>query len=207
MYVTTATGTYAVDGATGSLRWSQKYAAKSLGLGTPVRGVAYSEGRVYRGTPDAHVLAMDAKTGKVIWDVVSGDAAKGEYFTAAPLLWEGRLYLGTSGSDVGTIGRMMALDINDGHRLWNFDVVPSSGPGSETWPSEPKKLRAGGGMYSSFAIDPSAGMLYIPTGNPGPDFAGDYRPGANLYTCSVVMLDAKTGVLRGYHQFSRMCCK
>jgi alcohol dehydrogenase (cytochrome c) len=202
MYVTTATGTFVVDATTGILRWSQKYPAKSLGLGTPVRGVAYSDGRLYRGTPDGHVLALDAKTGHTIWDVAAGDAAKGEYFTVAPLVWEGRLYIGTSGSDVGTIGRMMALDVKDGQRVWQFEVVPSSVPGSETWPSDPDKLRAGGGMYSSFAIDPSSGTLYIPTGNPGPDFAGDYRPGVNLYTCSVVMLDAKTGVLRGYHQFS-----
>ena len=202
MYVTTATATYAINAVTGKLLWTQKYAAKSLGLGTPVRGVAYSDGRLYRGTPDAHALALDAKTGRVIWDVAAGDAAKGEYFTVAPLVWEGRLYIGTSGSDIGTVGRMMALDIKDGHRMWNFDIVPSSGPGSETWPSAPTKLRAGGGMYSSFAIDPSTGMLYIPTGNPGPDFAGDYRPGDNLYTCSVVMLDARTGALRGYHQFA-----
>ena len=202
MYVTTATATYAIHAVTGKLLWTQKYPAKSLGLGTPVRGVAYSEGKLYRGTPDAHVLALDAKTGKVLWDVAAGDASKGEYFTVAPLVWEGRIYIGTSGSDIGTVGRMMALDVKDGHKLWNFDVVPSSGPGSETWPSDPTKLRAGGGMYSSFAIDPSTGMLYIPTGNPGPDFAGDYRPGDNLYTCSVVMLDARTGALRGYHQFA-----
>lgn len=202
MYFTTATTTYAINAVTGKLLWMQKYRATSLGLGTPVRGVAYSEGKLYRGTPDAHVLALDAKTGKVLWNVTAGDAAKGEYFTVAPLVWEGRIYIGTSGSDVGTVGRMMALDVRDGRRLWNFDVVPSSGPGSETWPSDPTKLRAGGGMYSSFAIDPSTGMLYIPTGNPGPDFAGDYRPGDNLYTCSVVMLDARTGALRGYHQFA-----
>src|SRR5271168_35006 len=202
MYVTMATATYAINAVTGKLLWTQMYAPKSLGLGTPVRGVAYSDGRLYRGTPDAHVLALDATTGKVIWDVAAGDADKGEYFTVAPLAWEGRLYIGTSGSDIGTVGRMMALDIKDGHRLWNFDVVPSSGHGSETWPADPTKIRAGGGMYSSFAIDPSAGMLYIPTGNPGPDFSGDYRPGDNLYTCSVVMLDARTGEFRGYHQFT-----
>ena len=202
MFVTTATGTYAIDATSAKLIWSQLYPAKSLGLGTPVRGVAYSDGRLYRGTPDGHAIALDAKTGKLIWDVAAADAAKGEYFTVAPLVWEGRLYIGTSGSDVGTIGRMMALDIKDGHRLWNFEIVPSSGPGAATWPSDSKKVKAGGGMYSSFAIDTSTGDLYIPTGNPGPDFAGAYSPGDNLYTCSVVRLDARTGALRSYHQFS-----
>jgi alcohol dehydrogenase (cytochrome c) len=96
---------------------------------------------------------------------------------------------------------MRAFSIKDGRRLWNFDIVPSSGPGADTWPSDPAKQRAGGGMYSSFALDTATGILYVPTGNPGPDFVGDYRPGDNLYTCSVVMLDTKAGKLLGYHQF------
>lgn len=200
MYVTTATATYAIDARTGDLRWTQKYAPKSLGLGTPVRGVAYADGRLYRGTPDAHVLALDANSGKVIWDVAAGDAAKGEYFTAAPIVWEGRIYLGTSGSDVGVPARMMALDSKNGERLWSFDIIPTSGKEAQTWPSDPNKVKAGGGMYSSFALDPDAGTLYIPTGNPGPDFYGDYRPGDNLFTCSVVMLDARTGQLKAYYQ-------
>ena len=202
MYVTTSTGTYALNAVTAKLLWSEKYPAKSLGLGTPVRGVAYADGRIYRATPDAHLLAMDAKTGKTIWDVVAGDAAKGDYFTAVPVVWRNRLYIGNSGSDVGVIGRVMAFDIKDGRKLWSFDVVPSSGPGSETWPSDPKKIKAGGGMYSSFALDTATGTLYVPTGNPGPDFAPEYRSGKNLFTCSVVMLDAETGALRGYHQFT-----
>ena len=202
MFVTTATSTYALDARKGTLRWSQKYSPKTLALNTPVRGAAYDEGRLYRGTPDAHVLALDAKSGAVIWDVSAGSADKGEYFTSAPVVWQGRLFIGTSGSDVGAIGRMMALDTKDGKLLWNFDVVPSSGPGADTWPSDPKRNRAGGGIYSGYALDVASGMLYIPTGNPGPDFVPDYRPGANLFTCSVVRLDARTGALRGYHQFT-----
>jgi len=86
--------------------------------------------------------------------------------------------------------------------LWNFDVVPSSGPGADTWPSDSNRRRAGGGVYSGFALDTASGTLYVPTGNPGPDFAESYRPGANLYTCSVIRLDAMTGALRSYHQFT-----
>jgi alcohol dehydrogenase (cytochrome c) len=201
LYVTTATATYALDARTGKLLWIQKYNPKSFGIGTPVRGLAYADGRLYRGTPDAHVLALDAKTGKVIWDVVAAKAENGEYFTAAPLVWKGSIFLGTAGSDVGAVGHMMAFSVKDGQRLWNFDIVPSSGPGADTWPSDPKKQRAGGGTYSSYALDTDTGILYVPTGNPGPDFFGDYRPGDNLYTCSVVMLDTKTGKLLGYHQF------
>jgi glucose dehydrogenase len=97
LYVTTATATYALDARTGKLLWIQKYNPKSFGIGTPVRGLAYADGRLYRGTPDAHVLALDAKTGKVIWDVVAAKAENGEYFTAAPLVWKGSIFLGTAG--------------------------------------------------------------------------------------------------------------
>ncbi|MCE5215476.1 PQQ-binding-like beta-propeller repeat protein [bacterium] len=201
LYVTTATATYALDARSGEMRWSHRFTPKSLGLGTPVRGVAYSAGRLYRGTPDARLLCLDARTGKVIWDVVGADMSKGEYFTGVPVVWKGLIYLGTSGSDIGCIGHFMAFRQRDGKRVWSFDIVPSSGPGSETWPSDPKKKRVGGGMYSSYALDTATDTLYIPTGNPGPDFTPDYRPGANLYTCSVIMLDCKTGALKGYHQF------
>lgn len=201
IYVTTATATYAVDAQNGKLRWQSTFTPKSMGLGTPVRGVAYANGRLYRGTPDARVMALDAKTGETIWTVDGASMAKGEYFTAAPIVWKGLVYIGTSGSDIGTVGHMMAFRATDGKKMWNFDIVPSTGPGSETWLSDQNKLRAGGGMYSSYALDTSTGTLYVPTGNPGPDFVGDYRPGDNLYTCSVVMLDAKTGKFKGYHQF------
>ena len=80
MFVTTATSTYALDARTGTMRWVQKYAPKSMGLNTPVRGAAYDQGRLYRGTPDARVLALDAKSGGVIWDVSAGSPEKGEYF-------------------------------------------------------------------------------------------------------------------------------
>jgi alcohol dehydrogenase (cytochrome c) len=203
LYVTTATGTYAMDAKTGKLQWSHKYPAKSMGLGTPVRGVAYHEGRLYRGTPDAHLIALDANSGRIVWDVEAFDTAKGEYLTAAPIIWEGRLYIGNSGSDIGGVGHVRAFDLKDGRRLWNFDVIPTAGLAGRSWPSDPAKVRAGGGMYSSFALDPADGSLYVPTGNPGPDFAGQYRPGDNLYTCSVLKLDARTGALRASHQFEK----
>jgi alcohol dehydrogenase (cytochrome c) len=201
LYVTTATGTYAMHATTGKLLWSHKYAAKSMGLGTPVRGIAYEAGRLYRGTPDAHLIALDATTGEVIWDVAAFDTTKSEYLTVAPIIWEGRLYIGNSGSDIGGVGHVRAFDLKDGKQLWNFDVIPTTGPAAKTWPTDPKKRRAGGGMYSSFALDPTDGSLYVPTGNPGPDFNGEYRAGDNLHTCSVLKLDARTGALRASHQF------
>lgn len=203
LFVTTATSTYATNAATGKPLWTHKYEPKSMGLGTGIRGAAFADNRLYRGTPDAHLIAIDAKTGKLVWDVAAFDASKGEYIAAAPIVWEGRIFLGNAGSDVGGIGHIRAFDIKNGHQLWNFDVVPASGAGSHTWPSGADKVRAGGGMYSSYALDTADGSLYVPTGNPGPDFARAYRPGDNLYTSSVLRLDARTGALRGHHQFVR----
>lgn len=200
MVVTTATGTYALDARTGALRWTQTYAPKSMGLGTPVRGAGYANGHIYRGTPDGHLLAIDAGTGAIVWDVVAADAAKGEYFGAAPIVWQGLIYLGSAGSDVGAVGHMMAFDVKNGDKIWSFDVVPQTGLGADSWPADPAKTRAGGGMYSSFALDTKSHMLFIPTGNPGPDFASTYRQGTNLYTSSVVKLDARTGELKAYYQ-------
>jgi alcohol dehydrogenase (cytochrome c) len=102
---------------------------------------------------------------------------------------------------MGGVGHIRAFDAKTSKQVWNFDNVPSTGEAAKTWPDDPNKIRAGGGMYSSFALDPEAGLLYSPVGNPGPDFVKDYRPGDNLYTCGVVVLDARTGQLKGYHQF------
>jgi alcohol dehydrogenase (cytochrome c) len=170
-------------------------------IGTPVRGVAFADGRLFRGTMDGHVLALDAKTGEVVWDVVSVDYKTGEYYTAVPVVWNGLVIIGNSGSDMGGIGHIRAFDAGSGKLVWNFDNVPLSGEASKTWPDDPNKTRAGGGMYSSFALDPEAGLLYSPVGNPGPDFVNDYRKGDNLYTCGVVVLDAKSGKLKGHRQF------
>jgi alcohol dehydrogenase (cytochrome c) len=203
LFVTTATSTYAMNATKGGLMWSHKYEPKSMGLGTGIRAAAYANGRLYRGTPDGHLIALDATTGKLLWDVTAFDSAKGEYIAAAPIVWGGRIYLGNAGSDVGAIGHIRAFDERDGQRIWNFDVVPATGAGADTWPADPDKMRAGGGMYSSYALDTAEGSLFSPTGNPGPDFASHYRPGDNLYTSSVVRLDAKTGALQAHYQFTK----
>jgi alcohol dehydrogenase (cytochrome c) len=201
MYITTVKSTYAIDARTGEQRWVRTIEPKSQGIGTPVRGVAYADGRVFRGTMDGHVLALDAKTGEVIWDVVGADSSVGEYYSAVPVVWDRRVLLANSGSDMGVVGHVRAFDAKDGKRLWNFDNVPTTGEAAKTWPDDPNKIKAGGGVYSSFALDPEAGLIYCPVGNPGPDFVNDYRKGDNLYTCGVTMLDAKTGDIQGHRQF------
>jgi hypothetical protein len=100
---------------------------------------------VFRGLTDGHVLAMNASTGDVIWDVIGADSKAGEFYTAAPAVWEGRLYLGNAGSDYGGIGHIKAFDANTVRQLWSFDTVPSAGEAAKTWPSEPNnsKLEVG----------------------------------------------------------------
>jgi len=201
MFITTVTSTYAIDARTGKQRWVRTIKPTTHMIGTPVRGVAYADERLFRGTMDGHVLALDAKTGDVLWDVPSVDPAAGEYYTAVPVAWNGLVLIGNSGSDMGGIGHIRAFEASTGKQVWNFDTVPSTGEGADTWPNDPDKHRAGGGVYSSFALDPEAGIVYVPVGNPGPDFVKEYRPGDNLFSCGVVALDAKTGELKGYHQF------
>ena len=201
MFVTTVTSTYAIDARTAKQRWVRTIKPTTRMIGTPVRGVAYADGRLFRGTMDGHVLALDAKNGEVIRDIASVDPGAGEYYTAVPVIWSGLVLIGNSGSDMGGTGHIRAFDASTGKQVWNFDNVPSTGVGADTWPNDHGKIKAGGGIYSSFALDPEAGVVYAPVGNPGPDFVKDYRPGDNLFTCGVVALDAKTGALKGYHQF------
>jgi alcohol dehydrogenase (cytochrome c) len=201
MYITTVKSTYAIDARTGKQRWVRTIEPETHMIGTPVRGVGYGDGRVFRGTMDGHVLALDAKSGDVVWNVHGVEYKDGEYYTAAPVVWNRMVFIGNSGSDMGGVGHIRALSAKNGERIWNFDNVPTSGDAAKTWPEDAHKIKAGGGIYSSFALDPDAGLLYCPVGNPGPDFVRDYRKGDNLYTCGIVVLDAKTGDLKGYHQF------
>jgi alcohol dehydrogenase (cytochrome c) len=200
MYVTTLVNTYAIDARNGRQRWVRHHELKDPGPGRLGRGVAYADGRVFRGLADGHLVALDAKSGDVIWDVVGAYSKAGEFYTSVPVVWEGRLFIGNAGSDYGAIGHIRGFDANTGKRLWNFDTIPSSGDAAKTWPNDPNRVKAGGGTYSSYALDTAAGLLYSPVGNPGPDFVRDYRPGDNLYTSSVVVLDAGTGELKGYRQ-------
>jgi glucose dehydrogenase len=116
-------------------------------------------------------------------------------------VWNGLVYIGTAGANWGQKARMMALRTTDGHRVWNFDLIPTGNePGAQTWGKASTASTGGGSTWTSYSLDPKTGLIYVPVGNPAPDFSGDYRPGANLYTDSLVVLDAKTGSLKWYYQ-------
>jgi len=108
LYVTTRESTYAMDARTGEQRWVRRHEIKKPSPGRLGRGVAYADGRIYRGLVDGHLLAMDARTGDVVWDVIGADIDDGEFYTAVPVIWEGRVIIGNAGSDYGGIGHIRA---------------------------------------------------------------------------------------------------
>src|SRR5262245_36691853 len=201
LYFTLFNNTYAVDGVTCQQKWKHTRAEPNTFLMVN-RGVAYSDGRIFRGTGDAHVVAIDAADGRQLWDVAIGDPKIGESAPLAPIAWDNLVFAGNAGGDnFGVIGRIYALDAASGRVAWRFDTVPASGPARATWPmASPANPPSGGATWTSYALDETNGIIYVPAGNAAPDFAHDLRPGENLYTNSLLALDAKTGRLLSYVQ-------
>src|SRR5690349_9411786 len=170
------------------------------GLGAN-RGLGYLDGKLFRGANDGHVFAIDAATGKTVWDVQIADPAHGESVPMAPVAWNGMVFVGNAGGDnFGVTGHVWALDQKDGHTIWRFDVVPETGPARDSWRNAPGIPITGGAFWTTFALDPQAGILVVPAGNPAPDFQPDARPGDNLYSNSVIAIDTRTGKLADYAQ-------
>jgi alcohol dehydrogenase (cytochrome c) len=170
------------------------------------RGAAYMDGMLFRGTQDGRVLAYDFKTGKRIWATTIADPKRGETVPSAPIAWNGLVFVGNAGGDFkGGKGRMYALDGKTGKIVWEFFLVPRAegdairGPQGTTpldmatWKNASGIPISGGGTWTSYTLDTKNGLLYVPGGNPAPDFAIGAREGENLFTDSVVVLDAKTG--------------
>jgi len=166
---------------------------------------------LFRGTGDGRVLAYDFKTGQRLWETTIADQKKGEAVPAAPVAWNGLVFVGNAGGDFkGGKGRMYALDAKTGNIVWEFFLVPKSegdtirGPqgtsplDNSTWKNVPGAPISGGGAWTPVTLDPAAGLLYVPVGNPAPDFDIGAREGENLFTDSVVVLDAKTGAYKSH---------
>jgi alcohol dehydrogenase (cytochrome c) len=207
MYVTEPmSAVTALDARTGVpvWRWSKPMPVhlRTLGFGPSNRGVAILDSTVFVGTIDAHLVALDARSGAVRWDVTVADNAAGYAITAAPLAIPGAVIVGISGGEAGIRGFLDAYDARTGKRLWRFWTIPAPGePGSETWTGT--AWRTGGGpTWVTGSYDPDLDLLYWGVGNPGPDWNGDRRPGDNLYTASLVAVEARTGRLRWYFQFT-----
>ncbi len=197
LYFTTGTATYAIDATNCKLKWTEKH--EMQGGGT-VRGVAVAGRRVFRGFRDGAVIAYDISNGEQVWSTkLTAPDGRVATIAASPVEWDGMLIIATSGGENNCACFVTALDADTGKVKWTFNTVPGQGtPGAETWPAGVKP--GGASMWTSFTIDPETSSLYVSTGNPGYDFAGEYRPGANLYSDSVLVLDAKSGKLRNYYQ-------
>jgi PQQ-dependent dehydrogenase (methanol/ethanol family) len=201
LYVTTHLGTYALDATTCRRIWTHAHVAQGPEMNATNKGVAIAGGRVMRGTQDGFLYALDAKTGAPLWVRQVADWSLGEGIGAAPIVLNDLVYVAKAGGDWGIRGRMMAFKVSDGTLAWAFDLVPQPGqPGADTW-KNPESLKHGGGAaWVTYALDRDTNTLFVPVGNPGPDYAKDMRPGANLFTISTVAVDAASGKLKWWYQ-------
>jgi len=207
MYLTEPPSTVtALDVRTGRPIWTWTPAIPTdvIVIGSPPvnRGVAALGDSVFVGTVHGHLVSLDAKSGAVRWDIVVDDNKRGYYMTSAPLALDGKIVIGVSGAEAGIRGFLDAYDAKTGRRLWRSFTIPAPGePGSETWQGDAWKT-GGGSAWLTGSYDPELNLLYWGTGNPGPDWNGDVRPGDNLYTCSLVALNPSDGRIKWHFQFT-----
>ena len=195
----------ALDAATGRVFWTFAYENAPEArpcCGRVNRGVAILDDTLYMGTIDAHLVAVDATSGELLWDTTVASAAERYAITHAPLVVENKVIVGTAGGDMGIRGLIAAFDAKTGEELWRFYTIPGPGePGNETWSGESWKV-GGAGVWNSGAYDAESNLVYFGVGNPAPDWDGRERLGDNLYSDSVVALDADTGELKWHYQFT-----
>ena len=201
LYATTHLGTYAIDAVTCRKRWSHQHVAQGPEMNATNKGIALAGGRVIRGTQDGFLYALDAKTGSPLWVRQVADWSIGEGIGAAPIVWNDIVYVGKAGGDWGIKGRMMAFNVADGSPAWSFDLIPTGNEtGAESWKTPGSAQHGGGAAWVTYALDRETGTLFVPVGNPGPDYHKDMREGANLFTISTVALDARSGRLKWWYQ-------
>jgi alcohol dehydrogenase (cytochrome c) len=196
---------WALNAKTGVEIWRYKHAVPfdvSLCCGNVNRGVAVAQGKVYFVTANARVIALDATTGKRVWDRTYGDVRAGESATLAPLVVKNMVIVGSSGGEFGVRGHLDAFDLETGEHQWRCYTVPKPGePGSETWPADGEAwARGGANCWITGTFDPETNLLYVGTGNPAPDFDGEVREGDNLFTDSVIAVDVDSGQIRWHYQ-------
>jgi len=193
----------AIDAKKGDLLWRFKRPIPEdiLLLHPTSRGVGLLDGKIYFAAADAVLVALDAKTGKEVWNTKVEDYTHGYYMSLAPLVADGKVMVGVSGGELGVRGFVAAFDAETGKPAWKTYTVPAPGePGSETWPKGDQWKTGGGSVWITGAYDPATNLTFWGTGNGGP-WMGDQRPGDNLFTSSTIALDASTGKIKGYHQY------
>jgi alcohol dehydrogenase (cytochrome c) len=206
MYLTEApNNVVAIDPASGRPFWHYEHKLPELTYpccGRVNRGVAFADGVLYHVTHDAKLLALDAKTGRVKWETTVADYKEAYAITHAPLVVKDKVIVGPAGGELGIRGFLAAYDTKTGKEVWRFNIIPGPGePGHESWGGDSWK-HGGGSIWVTGSYDPELNLTYWGTGNPGPDWNPSMRPGDNLYTDSVVALDADTGQMKWHFQFT-----
>jgi alcohol dehydrogenase (cytochrome c) len=197
----------ALDAATGRVFWTYSYTpstAARLCCGRVNRGLAILGHQLFMGTIDGHLISLDAKSGGLVWNINVGAARPdtGYGFTMAPLVVKDKVLIGSVGGEFGVRGFLAAIDAKSGKEVWRFNTIPGAGEkGNSTWAGDSWK-NGGGPLWVTGSYDPDLNLTYWGIGNPGPDWNGDKRAGDNLFTESVVALDADTGALKWHFQFT-----
>ncbi len=197
---------FALDARTGRQIWRYRRELPSQGLtaccGLVNKGFGVLGDKLFMTTLDAHVLALDMRTGDIVWDATMEDYRKGYASTIAPLVVNGKVIVGVAGGEYGIRGFIDAYDAETGARAWRFYTVPAPGEaGSETWAGDAWE-RGGASVWTTGTYDPEQNLVFFGTGNPSPDYHSASREGDNLYATSLVALDADTGALRWHYQFT-----
>ena len=203
MYITTPLNhVLALEAATGDVLWRYNFQMPfDISLMHPTnRGVALYGDKVYMANSDATVVALDAMTGDLVWQQTVANYRAGYYMTLAPLAANGKILVGTSGGERGIRGFIAALDAETGEEVWRTHTVPGPGEfGNDTWPEDTWQT-GGASIWVTGNFDPETNLSFWGTGNAGP-WAGEARPGDNLFANSVIALDVDTGEMKGYHQY------
>src|SRR5262245_5365856 len=197
---------WAIDARTGRQIWRYRRELPTTGLtaccGLVNRGFGVWGDKLFMTTLDAHLLALDLKTGDVVYDVTLEDYKKGYAATIAPIVVKEKVIVGVAGGEYGIRGFIDAYDAQTGKRAWRFYTIPGPGePGHNTWSGDSWQ-RGGSGVWVTGAYDPQQNLIFYGVGNPGPDYHSESREGDNLYSCSIVAVDADTGKVRWHYQFT-----
>ena len=204
--VTGADDVFAISVDSGELLWTYEAdldpSIDVICCGWTSRGVALGEGKVFSGQLDGKMVALDQRTGAVVWSTQAERWEEGFSITSAPLYYDGLVITGFAGAEYGVRGRVKAYRADDGALAWTFYTVPGPGEfGHDTWPQDNDVYLYGGAtVWQTPALDPTLDLIYFSTGNPGPDFNGSIRAGDNLFSTSIVAVDAHTGEYRWHFQ-------
>lgn len=195
----------ALDPVSGRVFWTYSYSPAPSSrpcCGRVNRGVAIAGDTLFMGTIDAHIVAVDAQSGRPMWNTAVAKPEAGYSITHAPLVIKDKVLVGVAGGEYGVRGFIAAYDVKSGKEVWRFNTIPGPGePGHETWKGDSWKT-GGASVWVTGSYDASLNLTYWGIGNAGPDYNGDVREGDNLYSSSVVALDADTGKIKWHYQFS-----